>query len=105
MRLTSKCLKEIKDFEEGVLAEPEYRGKRVRALLRIDMSDEKNLSQNDQSESEYFYMKNKHDVPNLKRVDVKIDTDSDEIHEMVRKRLNTCCSRYMQSKELHKPRP
>ena len=99
MRLTSKCLKEIKDVEEGVLAEPEYRGKRVRALLRIDMSDEKNLSHDDQTESEYFYMKNKHDVPNLKRVDVKIDTDSDEIHETVRRRLNECCAKYVQTKE------
>jgi len=94
MKLTSKCLKEIKDVEEGTISEPEYRGKRVRALLRIDMSDEKNLSQNDQSESEYFYMRNKHDVPNLKRIDVKIDAETDEIHEVIRDRLNqvtNCC--------------
>ena len=97
MRLTSKCLKEIKDVEEGVLAEPEYRGKKVRALLRIDdVTKEKNLSQSDQSESEYFYMRNKHDVPNLKKVDVKIETDVDEnkeIHEVVRKRLDQRCCR------------
>ena len=97
MRLTNKCLKEIRDMEEGVLAEPEYRGKRVRALLRLDASDEKNLSNEQQrSESEYFYMRNKHDVPtNLKRVDIKIDVETDvdesnEIHETVRRRLNLC---------------
>ena len=94
MKLTSKCLKEIKDFEEGVIAEPEYRGKRVRALLRIDVSDEENLSQNNQSESEYFYMRNKHEIPSLKRVDVKIDTETDvdesnEIYEEVRTRLKS----------------
>ncbi len=98
MRLTDKCLKEIKDIEEGVIAEPEYKGKRVRALLKIDASDEKNLSHEQrQSESEYFYMRNKHDLPtNLKRVTVKVDTETDvdesnEIHEAVRKRLNQQC--------------
>ncbi|MHA1168644.1 MAG: hypothetical protein ACTSRU_12530 [Candidatus Hodarchaeales archaeon] len=95
-RLTDKCLKEIKDVEEGVISEPEYRGKRVRALLRIDASDEKNLSHEQrQSESEYFYMRNKHDIPNLKRVDIKIDTeaevDESEIHEAIRTRLNHGC--------------
>ncbi len=93
MRLTLKALKEINDVEEGVLAEPEYRGKKVRALLRIDASDEKNLThERERSESEYFYMKNKHNLPtNLKRVTIKIDTDSDDIHEMVRRRLNQKC--------------
>lgn len=92
MKLTSRCLKEIKDVEEGVIAEPEYKGKKVRALLRIDVTDEKNLSQHDQSESdEYFYMRNKHDVPSLKKIDVKINTDSDEVHEAVRRRLNQRC--------------
>lgn len=92
MRLREKALKQLKQIE-GVIAEPEYRGKKVRALLRIDVSDEKNLSNEQQgSESEYFYMTNKHNVPtNLKRVDVKIDTESDEIHEIVRRRLRTCC--------------
>lgn len=100
MRLTTKCLKEIKDVEEGVIAEPEYRGKRVRALLKIDASDEKNLSSEQrQSESEYFYMRNKHDLPtNLKRVDVKIDGEAeidegDGIHEEIRNRLNQRCCR------------
>ena len=100
MRLTDKCLNEIKDIEEGVIAEPEYRGKRVRALLRIDASDEKNLSHEQrQSESEYFYMRNKHDLPtNLKRVDISIDVESDvdesdKIHEAVRSRLNQICCR------------
>jgi hypothetical protein len=93
MRLTNKCLEEIKDIEERVLAEPEYRGKRVRALLRIDASDEKNLSQNDPLESDYFYMPNKHNISNLKKVDIEIDTDSDEIHEIIRKELNrSCCA-------------
>jgi len=100
MRLTDKCLNEINDVEEGVLAEPEYKGKKVRALLRIDVTDEKNLSHEQrQSESEYFYMRNKHDLPtNLKRVDIKIDAGADvdeanEIHEVVRQRLNRiCCS-------------
>ena len=89
MRLTEKTLKQI----EGVIAEPEYRGKKVRALLRIDVSDEKNLSNEQQgSESEYFYMTNKHKVPtNLKRVDVTIDVETDEIHEIVRRRLNQSC--------------
>jgi hypothetical protein len=98
MRLTTKCLKEIKDIEEGVISEPEYKGKRVRALLRIDASDEKNLSNEQrQSESEYFYMRNKHDLPtNLKRVEIKIDSETDvdenkEIHETVRRRLNQYC--------------
>jgi len=94
MRLTTKCLKEIKDVEEGVLIEPEYRGKRVRSLMRIDVPDEKDLSnENRQSESEYFYMKNKHDLPTMKRVVVKIDGEADvdegnDIHEEVRNRLN-----------------
>jgi len=101
MKLTSKCLKEIKDVEEGVISEPEYRGKRVRALLRIDASDEKNLSHEQrQSESEYFYIKNKHEVPNLKKIDIKIDTgietdvdERNEIYEVVRRRINSgCCS-------------
>lgn len=98
MKLTTKCLKEIKDVEEGVIAEPEYRGKRVRALLRIDSSDEKDLTnESGKSESEYFYMRNKHDLPtNLKRVEVKIDSELDvdensEIHETVRQRLNQYC--------------
>lgn len=100
MRLTEKCLNKIKDFEEGVLSEPEYKGKRVRALLRIDAPDEKNLSnEQERTESEYFYMRNKHDLPNLKRVDIKIDTETDvdesnEIHEQVRNLLNKqvgCC--------------
>jgi len=74
MRLIDKCLDEITNMEEGVLAEPEYKGKKVRARLRIDNSDESNLS----SESEdYFYMLNKHSLPtNLKKVSVKIDDDS-----------------------------
>ena len=78
MKLINKCLNEINDLEEGVLAEPEYRGKKVRARLKIDMSDESNLS----SESEdYFYMLNKHELPtNLKKVSVKID-DPDSIDE------------------------
>ena len=98
MKLTTKCLKEINDVEEGVIAEPEYRGKRVRALLRIDASDEKDLTnESGNSESEYFYMRNKHDLPtNLKRVEVKIDSELDvdensEIHETVRQRLNQYC--------------
>ena len=100
MSLTEKCLNEIKDVEEGTLSEPEYKGKRVRALLRIDPSDEKNLSNEQQrNESDYFYMRNKHNLPNLKRVDVKIDTETDvdegnEIHEQVRGLLNKqmgCC--------------
>ena len=97
MRLTDKCLREIDEFEEGVLSEPEYRGKKARAMLNIDITDEKNLSQNDQSESEYFYMTNKHNVStNLKKVDVKVNVDSDEgteVHEAIRKRLTEikCC--------------
>jgi hypothetical protein len=106
-RLTEKCLAELNDVEEGVIAEPEYKGKRVRALLKIDQSDEKNLSysprsdddRRSQTEAEYFYMRNKYDIPtNLKRVEIKIDTETDvdensEIHEAVRRRLNQMCCR------------
>ena len=79
MKLINKCFNEIIDLEEAVISEPEYRGKKVRAKLKIDMSDETNLSQPDpyREGDEYFYMLNKHELPtNLKRVEVKIDDDS-----------------------------
>jgi len=78
MKLINKCLNEIDDLEEGILAEPEYKGKKVRAKLKIDLSDESNLSHESE---DYFYMLNKHELPtNLKKVSVKID-DSDSVEE------------------------
>jgi len=78
MKIIDKCLNEIDDLEEGVLAEPAYKGKKVRAKLKIDMSDESNLSN---EAEDYFYMLNKHELPtNLKKVSVKID-DPDSVDE------------------------
>jgi len=38
MRLTDKTLKQLKQIE-GVIAEPEYRGKKVRALFLMNNKD------------------------------------------------------------------
>jgi hypothetical protein len=84
MKLINKCLNQIADLKEVVISEPEYRGKKVRAKLKIDLSDESNLTRPDpyREGDEYFYMVNKHNLPtNLKRVEVKIDDDDSAVEE------------------------
>jgi len=64
MKLLNRCLTEINKLEERILAEPEYKGKKARSALDIDLSDESNIEEDGQ----YFYMLNKHNLPtNLKK--------------------------------------